>query len=113
MMKISIANVEKLIFYNKALQDKIPEMAHIFKKWRLGIKSGVKNMAKDALIEFINNVTNEQLGKLFDFPVRIERLNSHIIKNSVTNIYDDIDFSDGFNISIFRQGELIYICEWR
>ena len=113
-MIINISNVEKLIFYDKKVQQLFPELTSTFQKWAIGVRSGINSIAKDALLEFLEKVTEEQLKKLesyFSSPVSTEKQDKHLIKNSVINIKDNYDFN--WNVSISRDDELLYICCWR
>ena len=113
-MLLTLQNVEQLIFYDKKVQQLLPEWSVLFHKWFLAVKSGLS--AKDVLIDFLNEVTSEQLAKLssyFQSPVFVEKIDISLVNNVTTNI-DELDkyLNDNY-ISIAREGDLIYLCRWR
>ena len=119
-MIISYKNIENLIFYDKKVQQILPEMSSIFCKWTLGIRTGINSMVKDALLEFLNTITTEQIEKLSQYlksPIIIQKTESHIVKNiqsNITNLECNLnDISEEWNIVATRSDDLIYISCWR
>lgn len=120
-MILSINNVEKIIFYDKKVQQTLPELSHIFDKWTLGVRTGINSIAKDAMLDFLNKITPDQqdrLGSYFDSPVTVQKINSCLVKLLETDVYhleDNLNVEEDFlrNVTIAREGDSIYLCLWR
>lgn len=114
-MLINFQNVEQLIFYDKKVQQLLPEWSVLFHKWRLTVKSGVS--AKDVLIDFLNGVTAEQLDRLnsyFGLPVSVQKVDISLVNNVTIDINELYDYNfSGYIISMARDDNLIYLCGWR
>lgn len=120
-INITLSNIDKFIFYDKEAQKILPEFVDIFNKWSFGLRTAITTICKDARLEFINSLTADHIKRLeyyFKSPVNIEKIDSSLVKNYVINIDDTksnfIDMTKfGGNFSISREGDLIYICQWR
>ena len=118
MITLSFQNVEKLIFYDKKVQRILPEFSDIFAKWTQNAKLGLNS--KNILLDFVNSIIPEQVERLRSYwgsPVSVQKLESGLVKNNIVTIDKLHDYleetSDFGNLSIARDGELIYICNWR
>lgn len=121
MITLSYQNVSDLVFYDKKVQQVLPELSGVFRKWTLGMRTGLNSIIKDALLDFLNDITTEHISKLEEYwgsPVVVQRLNSCIVKNEkhtldvlgscLNNIGDEY-----WNVSISQDDDLIYISFWR
>lgn len=117
---INLQNISKLIFEDKKVQQLMPEFSGVFRKWELGIRSGIDSIVKDALIELLNNIDDTQVERLSNFwgkPVTVSKLNSRITRDlrlpidSAEIVLNEIE--EQWNFSISRDGDTSYISLWR
>jgi len=119
VINLTFQNIEELIFFDNKVQQLFPEFSFIFNKWILGTRSGMKSMAKDALFDFINIISNDQLDKISDYwglPVSLQRIDSSIVKNIIVNkenLQDKLCELDDWNVSIARKDDQMYLSCWR
>jgi hypothetical protein len=120
-MQINLSNVEELIFYNKKINKLLPEFAHCFDQWKMSKRiPALKNLGSQALIDFLAEVSSEDISKLelfFNEKVTIDKLDNQIITNQTTTcdklqeiLCKQVDFQD---FCISRKGEQVYISFWR
>lgn len=119
-MILKFNNIESIIFYDKKVQQILPELLPIFQKWTFGIRSGARSVAKDALLDFINKITPEQLDRIGSYlgtPITLQKINPNltkIIETDINNLNKDLEINNFHgNVNITRRGELIYLCLWR
>lgn len=113
-MEINFLNVEKLIFENPEIREKLPEFKDIFQQWKLGkMIPALKPTAQKAVLDFLNNVDPETLKKCFKEEITIQRLDYTIVKNKVVSIDDvDLEGMDG-ELFISRSGDRLYLGSWK
>lgn len=112
-MKLNFKNIEDTIFYNKEVCNLLPEMSSIFQKWTIGKKNGIQSLVKLALIEFFNNVTEEQIKTIenhLNFTISVEKINREIIKNYSGEI-DKLELKgfENFQFCLYRKGNNLYM----
>jgi len=120
-MRINIQNVEELIFYNKEIWQKIPDLIHLRDQWRISrISPVLRAMGKKSLLDFLNQakpIHEEILSDHFDKLVTIDRIESNIIKNTEFFVEDDdvnLDSHEIYNgFSIYRKKNKVYVTLWR
>lgn len=121
MITLSADNVEKIIFYDKKAQQILPELSQVFAKWVLGVRTGINSIAKDALLDFLNSVTTEHLDRLGSYlrsPVSVRKIDPRLVKHFETDVYclkGELENMSGFqgNVTVAREGDLIYLSMWR
>ena len=118
MIILNISNIEELIFYDNKVKQKLPEFSDIFKQWAFAKQfSNFRQLVKRTLSDFLDNL-NEQhieiLSQYFGTKVSIDNLDYHIVKNHTfdTNT-THLDEAIGFNPSICRNKDHIYVTFWR
>src|SRR5205809_958229 len=113
-MLINFQNVEELIFFNRDIQEELPEFKSMFEQWAIGIKSPLfKKVANKAKLELLNSLTHEHvliLEKYLKEQVFVAHLNYKITQDYTCEVKDlecflwDYDgFDDNYNIS--REGD--------
>jgi hypothetical protein len=119
-MKLSFQNISELVFYDSKVKQLLPESSKIFDKWILGHRAGISAITKDAELELINSLTQEQIDKLSKYwgePVTLQRLDSCLVKNIRSNLesmeksLQEIDYK--CNIILTRGKDYVYISCWR
>jgi hypothetical protein len=121
MLCINLNNLEELIFSNKSLRSKFPEMHNLFNQWELAIRvPSLRSMGKKALIDFLNQITDEQIVILetyFDTNVVLDRLDYHIVKHydfSLENAESMLNEASIFSeFVLYRNENQLYISFWR
>jgi hypothetical protein len=121
-MIINFSNVEKNIFENEELRRILYIKYNIFfSQWIIGKQvPSLKQVAKKALFDFLNNFKEEDLPileKHFNEKITIEKLNYDVIKSlkiPINEICDFLDELEGFNyFTTSRDADYIYILGWR
>lgn len=121
MTTLSFQNVEKMIFYDKKVRDLFPELSPVFNKWMLGVRAGISSVIKDALLNFINEITPDQIEKLEHYwgtPVIIQKVSSNLSKSFVVSITEAEELLNNMNdgswyLAVTRKKDLLYISCWR
>lgn len=113
-MKIDFYNIEKLIFEDLELQNKLFPLKNYFYQWKLGkIISCLKPTAQKSLLDVLNklNEYKDILEEHFKEEVEIEQLEYTLVKNfSIKN--EKCFEAEGFP-AIYRDENSTYICMWR
>lgn len=119
-INLNINNVEQLIFYDKKVQQILPEHSQVFNKWTLGIRAGITSMAKDALLDFINKITTDQLKRLeglWESQVILQKLDSatlHSFTVPIASLQERLnEMIEPWNVSFARDEDQCYVCTWR
>lgn len=120
-MNINFQNVEDLIFQNKELWRKMPDLIYLRDQWRMGkMIPMLKSLSKKSIIDFLSKVSNDHekiISDHFNCPITIDKLDRHVIKNVQYSIEDAEDclFSEETYpyFSTYRKGNQVYISFWR
>jgi hypothetical protein len=115
MIILSYKNITNLIFYDKKVQQILPELSQIFQKWIIGTRTGLNSVAKDASLEFLDNLSQNQIEKLANYwgsPVIVQKTDSNIVKN-YKFLLDDINIVGQWNVCLARKDNQIYLSLWR
>lgn len=121
MLTIRLQNVEELVFYNKALQQKLPEFKKLFYEWSLGKRiSALNHLSQKAIGAFFDSVGEEHLQTMkehFGVDVKIVRFDSHLVKNAdfsqecASCEMNEASWYD--NVLVWRDENRVYITSWR
>src|SRR5262245_46515175 len=111
MVLINSQNIEELVFFNREIQDEMPEFKEIFEQWALGIRSPLfKAVANKAKLELLSAISTQHvaiLEKHLKEKVLIAHINYRLTDNYCYS-KDDLECFlldyDGFddNLSISR-----------
>lgn len=124
MISLNFSNAEELIFYDTAVQNKLPaDMFSIFEQWRLAMRIPyLRQMGRQAILDFLNRLTDEDLQTLeayFGEKIAVERLNYNIVHNltvplSEEGVCHELCTANGFSyLSTWRDNDYLYISMWR
>lgn len=121
MLIINLQNVEEIIFYNKAVQQILPEFYNIFQSWSLGKRlSALKNLSNKAVYDFFEKINDEHIVRLekhFGVGVKIVETDTHLVKSfdfSLNFSECELDANDFYeNWFIWRDSENLYVSSWR
>jgi hypothetical protein len=116
-----LGNIEELVFYDSRLRKKLPDLVHLFNQWELAKRvSALRPMGKRALVDFMNQVTDEQMDvieKHLGTKVIFDKIDYHIVKNYDFTLEEaevKINEVDTFsNAVVHRDGDHLYISFWR
>ena len=120
-MKINFQNIEEIIFYNPKVWQHIPELSQCHNNWLLSMRvPELRDLGKRAIIDFLNNITEESVEKLTSFfgePIFIDKMNDKLTENISFNI-DELEEKickfDNFNdFCLTRRGNTVFITTWR
>ena len=122
MKILNFSNVEEIIFYDKNLQNILPNhMFNYFEQWKLSQRFPyLKKIGKLAVLDFLNNINDNEIEILenyFGERVVVERLNYNISENlkiPLDNMCDALCKIESFNyFSTWRDEKFLYISFWR
>jgi hypothetical protein len=120
-MRINIQNVEELIFQNKEIWQKMPDLMYLRDQWRMSnMTPMLRAMGKKSLLEFLRVAKESHediISEHFQTMVTIDKIERHIVKNVEFSVDDeDLNF-DSHEIytafSTYRKGDKIYMTFWR
>lgn len=124
MKRLNFSNVEELIFRNEDVQRLLPShFSGMFEQWKLGVRFPMlKQLGKTALLDFLSQLEDEHIEVLEEYfceRITVERLNYNIVENLViplseTETCERLNKILGFNnLSMWRDGESLYLSFWR
>jgi hypothetical protein len=118
-MRLSLENVEQF-FYDKKFQQVLPDLAPVFQKWIFGTRSGIRKVAKDALLDFLNGLTPDHLDKIGSYlgsTVSVQKIDTHLVRCIESDVYtleNKLNVNNlGGNFIVTRKGDQVYLCTWR
>jgi hypothetical protein len=89
---INFRNVDDIVIYDQRLQLKLPDLAHIFEQWKMGIRSPVfAAVAQKARLDFLENLNHDHLAIIeahLGDKVYVSRLNYHLATNFNCSVDD-------------------------
>lgn len=124
MITLNFHNVEELIFYDRALQKRLP--AHyfsLFEQWRLSIQMPMlRELGKKAVLDFLEQVGAEEilvLEEALGDKIEVERLNYRTVAHISVPLSDTksctciAGFADFRQATTWRDDEQLHITFWR
>ena len=120
-MEINIQNVEELIFQNKEIWRKMPDLIHLRDQWRISrMTPMLRAMGKKCILDFLRMAKNQHediISEHFGTHVTIDKIERHLVHNTDFLVEDDnVDFElhDNFTaFSTFRKEGKVRITFWR
>ncbi len=121
ILTINLQNVEELVFYNKAVQQVLPEFYNTFQSWNLGKRlSALRHLCKKAVFDFLDQLSDEHIAKLeeyFAIGIKVVKTDPNLVKN----VKFDLDCSQCElnelelyeNWFVWRDANELYISSWR
>lgn len=121
MVRINIENVEELIFQNKEIWRKMPDLVHLRDQWRISkMAPMLRSLGKKSLLEFLRNVKKQHediISEHLKDEVTIDKIERHLVKNIEFSIEDDDVIFDSHEIytgfASFRKEGKMYLTFWR
>lgn len=119
-MRITIQNVEELVFHDKDLWKKMPELIHLRDQWRISkMTPMLRALGRKSLLDFLRTakgVHEDALSEHFGKTVTIDKIDRHLVSNKSFKVGDEPDLEDAeiyTGFSCYRNKEDIYITFWR
>lgn len=119
-MEINLQNIEQIIFFDKAIQELLPEFRVQFDQWMFSFRIiGLKSHGQKAVLEVLNGLTVEHLKRLeahFGEPVLMERLNHKLVDhyNFDKDQGDKLcEFTGYKEFCLYRNKDEISVTFWR
>lgn len=119
-MRITIQNVEELVFHDKDLWKNMPELIHLRDQWRISKMTPVlRALGRKSLLDFLRTakgVHEEVLSEHFGETVTIDKIDRHLVSNKSLRVGEEPDLEDAeiyTGFSCYRNKEEIYITFWR
>lgn len=121
MLNINFQNVEELIFQNKEVWQKMPDLIYLRDQWRISrMTPMLRALGKKSVLDFLSKISEKHekiISEHFDSPVTIDKLDRHVIKNiqySINDAEDCLFWEETYPyFSTYRKGNKIYISFWR
>lgn len=121
MILINLQNVEELIFKDRPLRDKFPDLRHIFDPWVLSYRIPfMGQLRQQSLLDFLHQARNEHLQILeqhFKDTVVLDRVDYEVVKNIKFDLGCDIpsyaDLDDFINMAASRDANNLYMSFWK
>lgn len=121
MLTLNLMNVDKIIFQNKQLIDKLPELRAYVDQWSLSVQHPfLRSMGKQAILDFIDKLNENHIriiSEHFNMSVTIDKLNNRLVENhqfKIEELEKELNNFEGFtNIVLYRNKEQCYISSWR
>jgi hypothetical protein len=120
-MQINIQNVEELIFQNKEVWLKMPDLIHLRDQWRISrMTPMLRAMGKKCILDFLRNakgVHEDMISEYFGTHVTIDKIERHLVHNAEFSVEDDnvdLELQDNFTgFSTFRKEGKVGVTFWR
>lgn len=120
MIKLSLKNIESVLFKNSKLRGIFPEFNHYFDQWKLAKHhSFLKSLGIQAMIDLINNLNDTHLKKIEEFynlKVEVVKVANKLIDNyefNLANLENELDqIPINCNISVYRNKEKLFITSY-
>lgn len=120
MVGLNIKNTENLIFYNKSVQNLLPDLAPFFHKWKVNAVKGVKTNVKKVILDFLNSINERHIKILenyFGEEVKVDNIDCDLVKYVKVGLHEAEHLLYGLkgynNFTISRDDNYLYICFWR
>lgn len=125
-MNIDIKNIDNLIFEDKKLVSKYPEITQIYNQWLIGVKNpSLRFMAKRARLDLLKLISNNpylsKLEEYFNEKINVLTIDHNIVKtfSSPTDSFEDnlnhwnTEIGEFKDMILHRNKEQIEIIFWR
>lgn len=122
MILVNIGNIERIIFNNAKVRQKLPEFRGHFDQWQLACQhSFLKSLGKQAMIDVLN-MLNERHLKIIEEElqeeIHLDKINNRMIENyslpleSAENALNELENLSS-NFCIYKNNNNLYISFWR
>lgn len=120
-MNLNLNNIEEIIFYDRNVQNLLPEFRHYFDQWQLGNRiPAMKTLARRSVYEFFNSLNNEHrkiLESYYNCNIILEKIDNRLCMNTELNITDVennlCEFTGFAEINAYRTKDKVYLTFWR
>lgn len=119
-MVINIQNVEELIFTDKNIWKRMPELVHLRDQWRISrMTPMLRALGRRSLLDFLKSAkgTHEDiLSDHFGTIVTIDKIETNIVLNKTIALDEDLCFEDldmYTGVSAHRDRDKLHITFWR
>ena len=119
-MEINLQNVEEIIFYDKNVQELLPEFRVQFDQWMFSNRiPGLRQHGQKAILEVLNGLTLDHLKRLethFGESVLMERLNHKLVdhyncnKDSADRLCEFVGYQE---FCLYRNQDELCMTFWR
>lgn len=120
MITLSLKNVEELLFYDKAAQAAVPDLAPHFQTWTVGTRAGVPAIARQAAVALVAALTPAHAAALaahWGRPVAVEGVRAGAAAGGACGLGEVGTHLDrlggGWNVSLSRAGDRVSYTCWR
>lgn len=120
MFILNFQNAIDIVFWDKSLQNKLPQYLHHFDAWKLGtMVPALKITAKRAVLDFINEVDEyslEIISAHIGQAVSIDRLPYNLVKNlniPISLLEEALADFEGYHVCFTINSETASVTLWR
>jgi|SRR5581483_8476021 len=123
-MILNFKTVEDLIFYDKIIQNKLPEFSNLFKQWTMGkVHPEVGFLSKKAVLDFLKKINEEHIKILSDYfncEIIVQKVDINIVKTypvigleNAESFLNSLEKDEINNLVCYRDANQIYLSTWR
>lgn len=119
MLVIDIKNVENLIFFDKAVQRKLPEFKELFDQWAIGKRlPTIKFVSQKAIYTLLEQLNEEHIKILeqhFNKQIKVGTIDYHLVRHCEIDVNkpQKTILNNFLDICITRNKDKAYISFWR
>lgn len=119
-MELNLQNIEDVIFFDKKVQQLLPEFRHLFDQWAVSKRvPGLQNLGKRSVVEFINALEDQHVRKLEEYfgdTIILDKVDGTIVRHYESKL-EDADFlcqyADFKQFCVDRDGDNLRVTFWR
>jgi hypothetical protein len=117
-MEINLKNIEELIFFDKKIQQVLPEFKHFFDQWLIGKKvPGLAEMSTKSVLGLLEAIQEDHIRKLeeyFDQKILVVKINTNLVKNVSLDLDENLcGFIEYKDFCAYRNKDELFLSFWR
>lgn len=119
-MELNLQNIEDVIFFDKKVQNLLPEFRHLFDQWAIGKRMpGMQTLGKRSVVDFINALEDHHIRKLeeyFGTTIIVDKIDGTIVRHVDGPLEEPGELCRYANFKQFcvdRDGDNLRITFWR
>jgi hypothetical protein len=119
-MEINLKNIEELIFFNKEVQQLLPEFRHFFDSWHLGKRfPELAGLGNKMVFDLLSSLKKEHLEKLesyFNDKILVSKLENNIVGNYSSELEfanELCEYTEYKEFCAYRSKDKLFLSFWR
>lgn len=116
-MIINLQNIENFLFFDKKIKNLFPEFRDIFNQYAFGKSTGLEDLSKRTIIDFMNLLEPQHLIKLEEYfkeKISLDKIDYRIVKNMEFSLLEENISLNGYKeIALFRNKDKLKVTLWK